>query len=157
MIRGLCGSEKTDIHVFCMCSLHYCCLSWLVVVACSQTVLFSRSSFGAPSGIEKRIVTEAALSTSVVHPNVVATFHYDIKQVKQRSDFGVGVEPSALQIEDATGSDWKLFLVQVHIRRAVLWDKRCTFGFRVINSDGLNLIQKLLISRSSATTLWPTD
>ena len=98
----------------------------------SQTVIFSRSAIGAPSGIEKRIVTEAALSTSVVHPNVVATFHYDIKQVRQREPHDNNnsslwnsvstLEPSAdasaaasapLRIEDATGADWKLFLVQV--------------------------------------------
>ena len=77
--------------------------------------------------MEKRIITEAALSTTAVHPNVVATFHYDIKQVKQRempeaaistplaSQDPLGSIQSKPTIEDAFGADWKLFLVQVGI------------------------------------------
>ena len=58
---------------------------------------------------ESRVVTEAALSSSVVHPNVVATYHYDIKQVKNKAM----ATPGGLQIEDASEADWKLFLVLV--------------------------------------------
>ena len=50
---------------------------------------------------------------------MVATYHYDIKQVKStelassNASKSVG---SGLYIEDATSADWKLFLVQVEIR-----------------------------------------
>ena len=47
----------------------------------SQTVLFNQCGGDGP---DHRVVTEAALSSSVVHPNVVSTYHYDIKQVKAK-------------------------------------------------------------------------
>ena len=54
------------------------------------------------------MVTEAALSSSVVHPNIVSTYHYDIKSVKAKvADYG------SLEIEHGSPGDWKLFLVQV--------------------------------------------
>ena len=75
-----------------------------------QTVLFNQSGSGeAP---DRRVVTEAALSSSVVHPNIVSTYHYDIKSVKAKvADYG------SLEIEHCSPGDWKLFLVQVRMKR----------------------------------------
>ena len=69
-----------------------------------QTVLFNQGG----SSSDRRVVTEAALSSSVVHPNVVSTYHYDIKPVKAKV-----ADSGSLQIEHGSPGDWKLFLVQV--------------------------------------------
>ena len=74
-----------------------------------KTVLFADERFGSKGGYERRVITEAALASSIVHPNVVAAYHYDIKRVKT-----VQARRGAMQIEDSTTpTDWKLYLVQV--------------------------------------------
>ena len=86
--------------------------------------------------MDKRVVAEAALASSLIHPNVVSTYHYEIKQVRKHEwikqvqkplgfkrylDDLVGqvknledAPEGGLVIEDTiVEADWKLFLVQV--------------------------------------------
>ena len=81
----------------------------------TQTVLFNQSPslFGKAAAEQGRAITEAAVSSSVVHQNVVSTYHYDITAIKAKTT-GTG----SLQIEDGSPGDWKLFLVQVRRRQA---------------------------------------
>jgi serine/threonine protein kinase len=62
-------------------------------------------------------VNEAAVCISVSHPNVVSTFHFDIKRMQAvdiSSDSGGPSAPAGLQVESAphAAADWKLFLIQ---------------------------------------------
>ena len=52
-------------------------------------------------------MSEAALSSSIVHPNVVATYSYSMKPIEAAMP---GKE--AIQIEGGN-RDWKLYLIQV--------------------------------------------
>lgn len=54
---------------------------------------------------------EAAVTSSIAHPNVVATYHYDITPVRQADLVGL----RGLQISASPGMqlDWKLYLIQV--------------------------------------------
>lgn len=58
----------------------------------------------------QRAITEAALSSSLVHPNVVATYHHSIKPVRAVAPPG---GKGAVEIEEVEGGDWKLYLIQV--------------------------------------------
>ena len=69
-----------------------------------QTVVFSQNC-GRRSG--QLAVSEAALSSSIVHPNVVATYSYSMKPIRSAVP-----RKEALQIEGGD-QDWKLYLVQV--------------------------------------------
>mmetsp|Transcript_18930 Transcript_18930/g.40759 ORF Transcript_18930/g.40759 Transcript_18930/m.40759 type:complete len:172 (+) Transcript_18930:274-789(+) len=69
-------------------------------------VLFSETQ-AERSGSQQRAVMEAAAASSIVHPNVVCTYHYDIMPVKVHAHGG------SLMIEDqGPVTDWKLYLVQ---------------------------------------------
>ncbi|KAL6763307.1 kinase-like domain-containing protein [Haematococcus lacustris] len=57
---------------------------------------------------QARAVLEAAVTSSIAHPNVVATYHYDIIPV--RATEGAGLR--GLNITHAAQVDWKLYLVQ---------------------------------------------
>ncbi|GAX73135.1 hypothetical protein CEUSTIGMA_g588.t1 [Chlamydomonas eustigma] len=81
--------------------------TWRGLDVAVKTVLFA-SKQGGNDAPERRAVIEAAVSTLVVHMNVVATYHYDIKPVKMVT----GGSSSSLQIEENGKSDWKLYLVQ---------------------------------------------
>ncbi|GFR52979.1 hypothetical protein Agub_g15668 [Astrephomene gubernaculifera] len=77
---------------------------------------------------QQRAVLEAAVSCSVTHPNVVATYHYDITPIRpaaavcsgglQVSDWnqccsvGVGGGGVGAAVAGGVVSDWKLYLVQ---------------------------------------------
>ena len=56
---------------------------------------------------QQRAVLEAAVCTSVMHQNVVTTYHYDITPISNPSQ---GM--SGMTIEMGTNTDWKLYLVQ---------------------------------------------
>ena len=80
----------------------------------AQTVLFTNKQ-GLKDAPEQRAITEAAVCSSVVHPNVVSTYHYDIRAVQTIEQEGT------LQIDDdGQPTDWKLYLVQVRWA-AALW------------------------------------
>ncbi|KAF5827964.1 hypothetical protein DUNSADRAFT_18452, partial [Dunaliella salina] len=54
---------------------------------------------------QARAILEAAVSASMSHPNIVTTYHYDIKPIR--------ADPDGLQVDAMAGmDDWKLFLVQ---------------------------------------------
>lgn len=55
-------------------------------------------------------MSEAALSTSLVHPNVVATYSFNMKPIRA----ALPKKEEALQIEGGD-QDWKLYLIQVCI------------------------------------------
>jgi len=59
---------------------------------------------------QQRAILEAAVCTSVMHPNVVITYHYDITSVTK----GSGTKGlNGMTIDDSCGTtDWKLYLVQ---------------------------------------------
>ena len=79
---------------------------WRNLDVAVKTVLFTNKQ-GLKDAPEQRAITEAAVCSSVVHCNVVATYHYDIRAVQT-------VEEGTLQIDDGGHpTDWKLYLVQV--------------------------------------------
>ena len=80
---------------------------WRELDVAVKTVLFSHTK-GSGNGPEKRAVMEAAVASTIVHPNIVATYHYDIKRIR-----AVQGKDGAIQIEDSSRSDWKLYLIQV--------------------------------------------
>ncbi|GIL57612.1 hypothetical protein Vafri_12675 [Volvox africanus] len=82
-----------------------------------------------PPGVasQQRAVLEAAVSCSVAHPNVVATYHYDITPIRPSAAVcsggllisdgslmraGCGTGPGVLPGGPGAVSDWKLYLVQ---------------------------------------------
>ena len=107
--------------------------SWRGLEVAVKMVLFSNQQGGA-NAPEKRAVMEAAVSSSVVHPNVVATYHYDIKQVR-----AVAATKGSIQIEEsASPSDWKLYLVQVRPIAGV----SPVFTLCKIHTLGLHLVHR---------------
>jgi hypothetical protein len=65
-----------------------------------------------------RAITETALCTALNHPNIVATYHYEIKKmVTQQCDEGLNVVVADRTKADDTCSsvptDYKLFIIQV--------------------------------------------
>eukprot|EP00798_Chlamydomonas_sp_ICE-L_P025912 gene25912-11588_t len=75
-----------------------------------KTLLFSDHG-DQNTGSQQRAVMEAAVCSSVVHPNVVCTYHYDITPVQTAGDRG---HLSSMQIveEKRNPIDWKMYLVQ---------------------------------------------
>jgi serine/threonine protein kinase len=81
-------------------------------------VLFSEQAATDASGTEakkksahpqQRAVLEAAVCTSVMHTNVVTTYHYDITPVNNvNAQVGLG----GMTIDQGANTDWKLYLVQ---------------------------------------------
>lgn len=80
---------------------------WRELDVAVKTVIFSRRK-GSGDGQEKRAIMEAVVTYTMEHPNIVATYHFDIKRVENLQ----GIE-GAIQIEDSSCSDWKLYLIQV--------------------------------------------
>eukprot|EP00195_Chlamydomonas_chlamydogama_P017133 CAMPEP_0202897514 /NCGR_PEP_ID=MMETSP1392-20130828/6251_1 /ASSEMBLY_ACC=CAM_ASM_000868 /TAXON_ID=225041 /ORGANISM="Chlamydomonas chlamydogama, Strain SAG 11-48b" /LENGTH=1235 /DNA_ID=CAMNT_0049583177 /DNA_START=164 /DNA_END=3873 /DNA_ORIENTATION=+ len=57
---------------------------------------------------QQRAVLEAAVTSSIAHPNVVATYHYDITPMRASDATGL----RGLQISEQMQLDWKMYLVQ---------------------------------------------
>ena len=72
------------------------------MIQCSPSQILLIISLHCP-GIanEKRAITEAAVCISVIHKNVTATYHYDIRPV-----------PSTENKDKPNQEEWKLTLVQ---------------------------------------------
>jgi hypothetical protein len=70
-----------------------------------QTVIFT-NQHGESQAAKDRAIMEAGVCCAVVHPNVVATYHYDIRAIEM--DEGA----TGLKV-DQQATDWKLYLVQV--------------------------------------------
>ena len=60
----------------------------------------------------QRVLREAAVCCSVSHPNVVATYHYEVLQATAYQ-----LAPSGLTIQDSSDEkSFKLYLIQVNLR-----------------------------------------
>jgi len=90
---------------------------WRNLDVAIKTVMFSEAQDATGSGSgsrvaahpQQRAIMEAAVCTSVMHPNIVTTYHYDIVPVCA----GVELKGSnGTTINQGTTSDWKLYLVQ---------------------------------------------
>ena len=55
---------------------------------------------------------EAAITSTVNHPNVVATFSYDIQPLTAHSSVTQGGMMVSPEFQEQMASDWKLFIVQ---------------------------------------------
>ncbi|GAX74902.1 hypothetical protein CEUSTIGMA_g2348.t1 [Chlamydomonas eustigma] len=80
---------------------------WRNLDVAVKTVLFSQQDCAR----QEKAIVEAALATSVIHPNVVSVYHYDIKPVTSSTTLG---SLSALHIEEGEmgPKDFKMYLVQ---------------------------------------------
>ena len=81
-------------------------------------------------GDRQQILREAALCCSMSHPNVVATYHYEVTQAK-----GFHSSPSGLSISDRSGlGTYKLYLIQVCVggvsRTAQAWARTSSTSYR---------------------------
>lgn len=93
---------------------------WRNLEVAVKTVLFSEQAGSGATGTgtgakkksahpQQRAVLEAAVCTSVMHQNVVTTYHYDITPVSNvNSQVGLG----GMTIDEGANTDWKLYLVQ---------------------------------------------
>lgn len=86
-----------------------------------KTVTFQERSSGG--GAQARAIAEAAITFSLSHPNVIATYFHEIKPLQFAPDGAAAAAPpatsgrrngavSAAVLSDARLQDWKLFLVQ---------------------------------------------
>lgn len=83
---------------------------WQGLTVAVKTVLFTEHTSVQGKVPEKpRAIMEAAVSTAISHPNLVATYFYDMKPITHDYESGEG-----LQVSPPTNAtkDWKLFLVQ---------------------------------------------
>lgn len=83
---------------------------WRNLDVAVKTVLFSHQH-GVAKTTRQRAITEAGVCLSIVHPNVIATYHYDIKNLQVggtgfSQGRGLNIEMGHQQV------DLKLFLVQ---------------------------------------------
>jgi len=83
--------------------------TWKGLNVAVKTVLFTEHTGGEELPQKARAILEAAVSTSMSHKNIVSTYHYDIKPVRDN----VSAEQPGLQVASMTGmvDDWKLYLV----------------------------------------------
>jgi serine/threonine protein kinase len=85
---------------------------WRGMDVALKTVIVPGGS-GAGLHTLERVIQEAAICTSLSHPNIVATYHFDIKQMTARDD---EQQQQRLAVQhgagSGTGTDYKLFLVQ---------------------------------------------
>ena len=94
---------------------HYTRHVWSYKLTRPHCLVAQTSVFSQDNG--QRAVSEAALSISMVHPNVVATYSYNMKPIQD----ALSSRKDALQIEGGN-RDWKLYLIQVRaaIQRAAI-------------------------------------
>ncbi|GAX84642.1 hypothetical protein CEUSTIGMA_g12063.t1 [Chlamydomonas eustigma] len=89
---------------------------WRNLEVAVKTILFSEQTGGASSSVadrhmqpQRRAIMEAAVCTSVMHDNVVVTYHYDITSVSKAEG---NKSRSGMLIDEGDNIDWKLYLVQ---------------------------------------------
>ena len=90
---------------------------WRNMDVAVKTVLFPFEYGSSSAAAKQRAILEAGVSCSVSHPNIVATYHYDIKAMSYSKSSPVedNKEGGGLQLDYSSsnhGRDWKLFLVQ---------------------------------------------
>jgi hypothetical protein len=110
---------------------------WRGMDVAVKTVMFPYEHGSDRGNARQRAILEAGVSCSVVHPNIVTTYHWDVKAVKtivssqapsptaskpQSSGHGlISVDPSL------EAHDWKLFLIQELCQASLLavQDSQC--------------------------------
>jgi hypothetical protein len=76
-----------------------------------KTVIFQDRSSGNEKA-QRRAIMEAAITSTVNHPNVVATFSYDIQPLTAHGSVTQGGMMVSPEFREQMASDWKLFIVQ---------------------------------------------
>ena len=115
---------------------------WKGMEVAVKTVMFP-FEYGSDKGsARQRAVLEAGVSCSVVHPNIVTTYHWDIKGVQtmisnqsSASTPGKGdsSKPNSISLDPSLEArDWKLFLVQ----------ELCQASLHTVQDAGLFFIQQ---------------
>ena len=93
---------------------------WKGIDVAVKTVIFPYEH-GSDQSARKRAVLEAGVSSSVVHPNIVTTFHWDIKAVHTSAqssppdaskDMPLSPRHNFSLNPSLDARDWKLYLVQ---------------------------------------------
>lgn len=80
---------------------------WRNLDVAVKTMLFSQND----GSRQENAIVEAALASSVVHPNVVSVYHYDMKPIEVKPE--ARGNPDTLHIEHQNGQmDWKMYIVQ---------------------------------------------
>ncbi|GAX73206.1 hypothetical protein CEUSTIGMA_g659.t1 [Chlamydomonas eustigma] len=86
---------------------------WRNLEVAVKTVLFSESTSSnatrQAAQPQQRAIMEAAVCTSVIHQNVVTTYHYDLTRVNAGTETRGA---SGMTIIKGANMDWKLYLVQ---------------------------------------------
>ncbi len=75
--------------------------TWKGIVVAIKTITFQDKVFGGDKAQSKALM-EAAISGSILHPNLVATYSHDLKPLQSPG------MASANMV-----SDWKLYIIQV--------------------------------------------
>jgi hypothetical protein len=78
---------------------------WKGILVAVKTITFQDKLVGGEKG-QHTAIMEAAISSSMAHPGLVATFTYDVKPMKVE---GMDVKSSPTMV-----TDWKLYMVQVN-------------------------------------------
>ena len=69
-----------------------------------KTITFQDRVVGGEKG-QNTAIMEAAISSSMMHPNIVTTYYHEVKPMKV----------DGVEVANSTGmiTDWKLYIVQV--------------------------------------------
>jgi hypothetical protein len=78
--------------------------TWRNLPVAVKTVVFQDRAAGGEKA-QKRAITEAAITTSVSHPNVVATLSYDVQPLQARGGSGALLVSSGAGGEEEV-TDW---------------------------------------------------
>ena len=118
---------------------------WKGMDVAVKTVMFPYEHGSDKGNARQRAILEAGVSCSVVHPNVVTTYHWDIKAVRtvisspstsSPPDVSKGQSPvgsGSISVDPSLDAqDWKLFLVQ----------ELCQASLDTVREAGLLVIQQ---------------
>ncbi|MEW5312531.1 MAG: hypothetical protein WDW38_004160 [Sanguina aurantia] len=106
---------------------------WKGLTVAVKTLVFQAHSFGAEGRRRHRSMLEAAITTSLVHPNVISTYSYDIRPMSalgHNSAMSHGANATGSSehqhnwatVEDTNCIDWKLFIIQEYCDIGTLKD-----------------------------------
>lgn len=104
--------------------------TWRNLPVAVKTVTFQDRTSGSQKS-QQRAMLEAAITSSISHPNVVSTYSYDIQPLNASSSQTRGGWHVATSMPLQMATDWKLFIVQEYcsggsLRQAldnrVFWD-----------------------------------
>lgn len=87
--------------------------TWKGIVVAIKTITFQDKVFGGDKAQSKALM-EAAISGSILHPNLVATYSHDLKPLQSPGMASTNMV-----------SDWKLYIIQVRGKGAEVWGAVC--------------------------------